>query len=129
MGDLRDQVNMLRSGQPQGEEAMSAILRDKINELLTENANLEREVARLREAERTCRDTAAAAAAATENTPADIIATDTDIVEVSVTEASSTNHSPVEVRDTNHDDITQKQKKKYLHHEDDENKASRKKYE
>ena len=56
---------------------MSAILRDKINELLTENANLEKEVARLREAERTCRDTAAA-----ENTPADIIATHTDIVEV-----------------------------------------------
>merc|ERR1719510_1724888 len=78
--DLRDQVNMLRSGQPQAEEAMSAILRDKINELLTENANLEREVARLREAERTCRDTAAAAAAAAaaENTPADIIATEKD---------------------------------------------------
>ena len=79
----RDQVNMMRSGQPQAEEAMmSAILRDKINELLTENASLEKEVARLREAERTCLDTAAA----TENTPADISAdisaSDTDIVEV-----------------------------------------------
>ena len=71
----REQVNMLRSGQPQAEEAMSAILRDKINELLTENANLEKQVARLREAERNCLgDTTAA----TENTPGDIIATDTD---------------------------------------------------
>ena len=70
---------MLRTGQPQAEEAMSAILRDKINELLTENANLEREVERLREAERECLgDTSVA----TENTPRDIIATDTDIVEV-----------------------------------------------
>ena len=50
----REQVNMLRSGQPQAEEAMSAILRDKINELLTENANLEKQVASLREAERNC---------------------------------------------------------------------------
>ena len=61
---------------------MSVILRDKINELLTENANLEKEVVRLREAERSClRGTPAA----TENTdtPRDIIATDTDsIVEV-----------------------------------------------
>ena len=65
---------MLRSGQPQAEEAMSAILRDKINELLTENANLEKQVASLREAERNCLgDTTAA----TENTPRDIIATDT----------------------------------------------------
>ena len=71
----RDQVNMLRSGQPQADEAMSAILRDKINELLTENANLEKQVASLREAERNCLgDTTAA----TENTPRDIIATDTD---------------------------------------------------
>ena len=69
---------MLRTGQPQAEEAMSAILRDKINELLTENANLEREVERLREAERKCLgDTSVA----TENTPRDIIATDTDSIE------------------------------------------------
>ena len=69
---------MLRSGQqPQAEEVMSAILRDKINELLTENGNLEKEVARLREAERAClQDTGAA----TENTetPRDIIATAMD---------------------------------------------------
>ena len=74
----RDQVNMLRSGQqPQAEEVMSAILRDKINELLTENGNLEKEVARLREAERACLQETAAATENTE-TPRDIIATDTD---------------------------------------------------
>ena len=44
--------------------AMSAILRDKINELLTENANLERELTRLRESERSC--------SGKENTPRDI---------------------------------------------------------
>ena len=66
---IRDQVYILRNGQSQTEEgqsrfycstillnislsAMAAILRDKINELLTENANLERELSRLREAER-----------------------------------------------------------------------------
>merc|ERR1712142_503272 len=34
-----------------GDEAMSAVLRDRINSLLTANADLEREVARLRYAE------------------------------------------------------------------------------
>ena len=56
---------------------MSAILRDKINELLTENGNLEKEVARLREAERNCLQTTAAAKESTE-TPRDIIATAKD---------------------------------------------------
>merc|ERR1719317_1473725 len=47
--ELRDQVNQMRSSAgDQGDEAMAAILRDRINELLTANANLEREVARLR---------------------------------------------------------------------------------
>ena len=135
---------------------MSVILRDKINELLTENANLEKEVARLREAERSClRGTPAA----TENTdtPRDIIATETDgiikvmqglyesrylfkiIRQVSQTDVSpnddtDTKPSPVEVRDSdgaNHD-ITQKQKKYPRFKDDDDDKdekASRKKYE
>merc|ERR1719317_1850514 len=50
--ELRDQVNQMRSSAgDQGDEAMAAILRDKINELLTANADLEREVARLRYAD------------------------------------------------------------------------------
>merc|ERR1740137_261317 len=50
--ELRDQVHQLRtsSGDP-GDEAMAALLRDKINDLLTANADLEREVARLRYAD------------------------------------------------------------------------------
>jgi hypothetical protein len=53
--DLRDQIQTLRlslgeSSDP-GDEAMSAVLRDRINSLLTANADLEREVARLRYAE------------------------------------------------------------------------------
>merc|ERR1719474_2504638 len=50
--ELRDQVNQMRSSAgDQGDEAMAAILRDRINELLTANADLEREVARLRYAD------------------------------------------------------------------------------
>merc|ERR1719153_416391 len=50
--ELRNQVNQMRSNTAdQGEEAMAAILRDRINELLTVNADLEREVARLRYAD------------------------------------------------------------------------------
>merc|ERR1719187_125857 len=50
--ELRDQVNQMRSNAgDQGDEAMAAILRDRINELLTANADLEREVARLRYAD------------------------------------------------------------------------------
>ena len=56
---------------------MSAILRDKINELLTENGNLEKEVARLREAERACLQDTAPAKESTES-PRDIIATAAD---------------------------------------------------
>merc|ERR1712241_1543381 len=108
---------------------MGVILRDKINELLTENANLEKEVARLREAERSClRGTPAA----TENTdtPRDIIATETDgIIKVSQTDVSpnddtDTKPRPVEVRDSdgaNHD-ITQKQKKYPRFKDDDDDK-------
>ena len=58
---------------------MSAILRDKINELLTENGNLEKEVARLREAERAClQETTAPIYTPNTETPKDIIATATD---------------------------------------------------
>jgi len=47
--ELRDQVNQMRTNVgDQGDEAMAAILRDRINKLLTANADLEREVARLR---------------------------------------------------------------------------------
>merc|ERR1712227_136021 len=46
--DLRDQVHQYKTDNPQNDEAMAAILRDKINDLLTANADLEREVARLR---------------------------------------------------------------------------------
>lgn len=49
--ELRDQVHQLKSDNPNSDEAMTAILRDKINELLTANADLEREVARLRYAD------------------------------------------------------------------------------
>merc|ERR1712019_252455 len=46
--ELRDQVHQLKSDNPNSDEAMAAILRDRINDLLTANADLEREVARLR---------------------------------------------------------------------------------
>jgi len=50
--DLRDQVHQMRTNVgDQGDEAMAAILRDRINDLLTANADLEREVARLRYAD------------------------------------------------------------------------------
>merc|ERR1719187_348164 len=50
--ELRDQVNQMRSNAgDQGDEAMAAILRDRINDLLIANADLEREVARLRYAD------------------------------------------------------------------------------
>jgi hypothetical protein len=50
--DLRDQVHTLRnSAGPNGEEALASVLRDRINDLLTANADLEREVARLRYAD------------------------------------------------------------------------------
>jgi len=49
--ELRDQVYQMKSYNPKNDEAMAAILRDKINELLTANADLEREVARLRYAD------------------------------------------------------------------------------
>merc|ERR1719317_1288357 len=47
--ELRDQVNQMRTNVgDQGDEAMAAILRDRINKLLTANTDLEQEVARLR---------------------------------------------------------------------------------
>ncbi|XP_023328843.1 calponin homology domain-containing protein DDB_G0272472 isoform X2 [Eurytemora carolleeae] len=50
--ELRDQVHHLKSNiGDTREEAMTAILRDRINNLLTANGDLEREVARLRYAE------------------------------------------------------------------------------
>jgi len=49
--DLRDQVHQYKSDHPQNDEAMAAILRDKINDLLTANADLEREVVKLRYAD------------------------------------------------------------------------------
>merc|ERR1712079_163761 len=49
--DLRDQVHQMKSDYPQADEAMTAILRDRINDLLTANADLEREVVRLRYAD------------------------------------------------------------------------------
>eukprot|EP00092_Neocalanus_flemingeri_P032916 GFUD01035798.1.p1 GENE.GFUD01035798.1~~GFUD01035798.1.p1 ORF type:complete len:1214 (-),score=439.26 GFUD01035798.1:620-4261(-) len=50
--ELRDQVQQMRTNAgDQGDEAMAAILRDRINDLLTANADLEREVARLRYAD------------------------------------------------------------------------------
>eukprot|EP00092_Neocalanus_flemingeri_P032915 GFUD01035797.1.p1 GENE.GFUD01035797.1~~GFUD01035797.1.p1 ORF type:complete len:1098 (-),score=439.90 GFUD01035797.1:633-3926(-) len=50
--ELRDQVQQMRTtAGDQGDEAMAAILRDRINDLLTANADLEREVARLRYAD------------------------------------------------------------------------------
>merc|ERR1711970_1010313 len=50
--ELKDQVQSLRSNfGDQGDEAMTAVLRDKINELLTVNGDLQREVARLRYAD------------------------------------------------------------------------------
>ena len=51
--ELKDQVLSLKSSSAisYGDEAMSAILRDKINELLTVNADLQKEVARLRYAD------------------------------------------------------------------------------
>jgi len=49
--DLRDQVHQYKTDNPQNDEAMAAILRDKINDLLTANADLEREVVKLRYAD------------------------------------------------------------------------------
>jgi len=50
--ELREEVNQLRKDTgDDADEAMAAILRDRINDLLTANADLEREVARLRYAD------------------------------------------------------------------------------
>merc|ERR1719167_567781 len=50
--ELREQVSqMKRNVGDNGDEAMAAILRDRINDLLVANADLEREVARLRYAD------------------------------------------------------------------------------
>merc|ERR1712061_443168 len=49
--ELRDQVHQMKSDYPQNDEAMAAILRDRINDLLLANADLEREVVRLRYAD------------------------------------------------------------------------------
>merc|ERR1719208_398139 len=50
--ELREEVTQLRKNTgDDADEAMAAILRDRINDLLTANADLEREVARLRYAD------------------------------------------------------------------------------
>merc|ERR1711936_914791 len=112
---------MGRNGQSQSDEAMSAILRDKINELLTENANLEREVSRLRASEGSCR-----VQPGSENTHADIGQAGTQ--EVKYTEVVPSLHgaptkSPHKEKtdDTpKNKDIKEKQKRKTKIYDDDD---------